>query len=82
MAEDENKALLNGTDSESDAEFDPHKRSVFEPPPDYSPPREVDPIPDISTIDYSKRRVKYRRLPIGMWLLEKSGLLNFKPLLT
>ena len=27
------------------------------------------------------RQVEYRKLPIGIWLIEKSQLLNFKPLL-
>ena len=28
-----------------------------------------------------ERKVQFRKLPLGIWVLEKIGLLNFKPLI-
>ncbi len=73
MAED-NEELLTASEGESEAEHS-HTESHTEP---LSTPNTAMPM---LNIDLKHRAVDYSNLPLGMWVLEKAGLLNFKPLI-
>ncbi len=62
---EEDRRLLNNRSSESSSD-DVKPNS---PPPPYQ-----DPVT-------GGRDVQYKKLPIVIWMLEKAGLMNFRPLL-
>ena len=71
---DDNETLLGHQDSEEGVLDD-------EPPIHTSSGSQEAVVDDRTDEGVLDRKVQFRKLPLGIWVLEKIGLLKFKPLI-